>query len=107
VALAYRFDRKEKASCPLASIRLFRWRWLEERHAEARNYWQPVVDPMAQRKAEKTEERSPGENSFQSVTAQWLEHWPGGEKLAPCKIRSGGAWRPHILPCLEHGPCGD
>jgi hypothetical protein len=50
-----------------------------ERHAEARKLLATGVDPMAQRKAEKTAEKIAVENSFQSVTKQWLEHWQEGK----------------------------
>ena len=46
-----------------------------ERHAEARKLLASGVDPMAQRKAEK----SAAENSFQSVSLLWLEHWRHGK----------------------------
>jgi hypothetical protein len=75
---AYRFGGKEKLmslgkypDVPLALAR--------ERHAEARKLLATGVDPMAQRKAEKTAEKIAVENSFQSVTKQWLEHWQEGK----------------------------
>ena len=46
-----------------------------ERHAEARRLLATSVDPMEQRKAKKNAEKAAVENSFQSVTARWLEHW--------------------------------
>ena len=46
-----------------------------ERHAEARKLLASGVDPMVQRKAEK----SAAENSFQSVSLLWLEHWRHGK----------------------------
>jgi hypothetical protein len=46
-----------------------------ERHGAARKLLATGVDPMAQRKAEKTAERVAVENSFQNIAAQWLEHW--------------------------------
>jgi hypothetical protein len=46
-----------------------------ERHAEARKLLATVADPMAQRKADKIAEKAAVENSLQSITAQWLEHW--------------------------------
>jgi len=41
-----------------------------ERHAEARKLLATGVDPMAQRKAEKTAEEAAVENSFTSVALQ-------------------------------------
>jgi len=46
-----------------------------DRHAEARKLLASGVDPMAQRKAEK----AAAENSFQSVSLRWLEHWRHGK----------------------------
>ena len=46
-----------------------------DRHSDDCRLLVTGVDPMAQRKAEKTSERVGSENSFASVTAQWLEHW--------------------------------
>jgi integrase len=75
---AYRFDRKEKlmslGKYPAVSLALAR-----ERHGEARKLLATGIDPMAQRKAEKTEEKIASENSFQSVAALWLEHWQDGK----------------------------
>jgi integrase len=52
-----------------------------ERHAEARRLFASGVDPMAQRKAEKTAKRGATENSFASVTSRWLEHWREGKSF--------------------------
>ncbi len=65
---AYRFDRKEKlmslGKYPDVSLAQAR-----ARHAEARKLLATGVDPMAQRKAEKTAKKAAVENSFQSVAA--------------------------------------
>jgi integrase len=75
---SYRFDGKEKlmslGKYPDVSLAQAR-----ERHSEARKLFATGVDPMAQRKAEKTAEKAAIENSFQSVAAQWLEHWQEGK----------------------------
>ena len=75
---AYRFDRKEKlmslGKYPAVSLALAR-----DRHGEARKLLASGVDPMAQRKADRTEEKIASENSFQSVAALWLEHWQDGK----------------------------
>jgi integrase len=70
----YRFDSKEKLmslgpypDVPLAEAR--------ERHAEARKLLASGVDPMAERKAERTAKREAEANSFENVAALWLEHW--------------------------------
>jgi integrase len=50
-----------------------------ERHAEARKLLASGVDPMAQRKADKTADRVASENSFASVSQRWLKHWQDGK----------------------------
>jgi len=102
---AYRFDRKEKlmsfGKYPAVSLALAR-----ERHAEARKLLATGVDPMAQRKAEKTEEKIASENSFQSVTAQWLEHWQEGKSSRHVDtVRRRMA--ADILPCLGARPIAE
>lgn len=49
------------------------------RHMDARQLLESGVDPMAQRKAEKTAEQIANENSFASVAAKWSEHWQEGK----------------------------
>jgi len=46
-----------------------------ERHRAARQLLASGVDPMAERKAEKTAEKASTEGSFQTVAGLWLEHW--------------------------------
>jgi integrase len=102
---AYRFDRKEKLmsfgkypDVPLALAR--------ERHSEARKLLATGVDPMAQRKAEKTAERIAIENSFQSITTQWLEHWQEGKSprhVDTVRRRMAA----DILPCLGARPIAE
>jgi integrase len=50
-----------------------------DRHGDARKRLAKGVDPMAQRKAEKTAEKIAVETSFQSVAAKWLEYWRHGK----------------------------
>lgn len=75
---SYRYEGKEKlmslGKYPDVSLAQAR-----ERHSEARKLLAEGVDPMAQRKAAKTAEKAAVENSFQSMTAQWLEHWQDGK----------------------------
>jgi hypothetical protein len=95
---SYRFEGKEKPmslgkypDVPLALAR--------ERHAEARKLLATGVDPMAQRKAEKAAEKIAVENSFQSATTRWLEHWQVGKSprhVDSVRRRMGA----EILPCL-------
>ncbi len=50
-----------------------------DRHGDARKRLAKGVDPMAERKAEKTAEKIAVENSFQSIAGKWLEHWRYGK----------------------------
>jgi integrase len=74
----YRFERKEKlmsyGKYPDVSLAQAR-----ERHKEARKVLAAGIDPMAQRKAEKTAGRIASENSFANVAALWLKHWQCGK----------------------------
>jgi integrase len=61
---------------------------------------------MAQRKAEKTAEKIAVENSFQSVTTQWLEHWQDGK--SPRHVDSvRRRMESDILPCLGARPIAE
>jgi hypothetical protein len=75
---AYRLEGKEKlmtfGKYPDVPLSLAR-----SRHAETRQVLATGVDPLAQRKAEKTAARVANENSFASVAAQWLEDWRDGK----------------------------
>jgi hypothetical protein len=102
---AYRFDRKEKlmslGKYPDVSLAQAR-----ERHSEARKLLATGVDPMAQRKAEKTAQKAAVENSFQSVAARWLEHWREGKSprhVDYVKRRMDA----DILPCLGTRPIAE
>ena len=50
-----------------------------KRHSAARTLLADGIDPMAQRKAEKTAQRLSSANSFASIAALWIEHWKGGK----------------------------
>ena len=70
-----------------------------ERHAEARKLLATGIDPMAERRAEK----AMADNSFQSVSNLWLEHWREGKSprhVAYVKRRMEA----DILPCLGPRP---
>jgi integrase len=49
-----------------------------ERHASARRLLASGIDPMAQRKAEKTANGDTNDLSFRDVAAKWHEHWKDG-----------------------------
>ena len=74
----YRYDGTEKlmvlGSYPDVPLVLAR-----ERHAKARSLLATGVDPMEQRKAEKTALKATAENSFQSIAGLWWEHWRVGK----------------------------
>jgi hypothetical protein len=76
----YRFESKEKlmsfGKYPDVSLAQAR-----EHHKEARKLLASRIDPMAQRKADKTVERTASENSFANVAARWLKHWSVGKAL--------------------------
>jgi integrase len=76
----YRHEGKQKLmtfgkypDVPLAQAR--------ERHSEARKLLAAGVDPMAQRKADKTAQQVSSESSFANVAARWLEHWQDDKSL--------------------------
>ncbi len=71
---AYRFEGKQKLMTlgKYPDVSLARAR---ERHAQQRTILAEGIDPMAQKKAEKTAVRLATENSFASVAGRWLEHW--------------------------------
>lgn len=71
---AYRFEGKQKLMTfgKYPDVSLARAR---ERHAQQRSILAEGIDPMAQKKAEKTAVRLATENSFASVATLWLEHW--------------------------------
>jgi integrase len=102
---AYSYERKEKLmtfgkypDILLATAR--------ERHAEARKLLATGIDPMAQRKAEKTAERVASENSFASIAAQWLDHWQHGK--SPRHVDSTRRrLAANILPSLGSRPIAE
>ena len=74
----YRFEGKGKTmtfgrypDVPLARAR--------EMHMEGRKLLASGVDPMANRKAQKTAEKYAVENSFANVANLWLDHWQDGK----------------------------
>ena len=71
---SYRFEGKEKlmslGEYPYISLSDAR-----QKYSDARMLLAKDIDPMAQRKAEKTAKKAGAENSFQSVAKKWVEHW--------------------------------
>ena len=74
-----------------------------DRHAEARMLLATGIDPMAQRKAEKTAHEVLSANSFQSVAALWMEHWKDGKSLRHVDSVQR-LMEADILPCLGARP---
>jgi integrase len=98
----YRYQAKEKlmslGKYPDVSLSLAR-----DRHGEARKMLASGVDPMAQRKADKTAQSSSSANSFRTVAAHWFEHWKDGKSCRHAdSVKSRMA--ADILPCLGARP---
>jgi integrase len=77
-----------------------------ERHQEARKLLASGIDPMAQRKEEKTAEKTSTEGSFQTVAGLWWQHWRQGKspRHADYVKRRLDA---DILPCLGASPVAE
>lgn len=50
-----------------------------ECHTAARKMLAAGLDPMAERKAERTAEKAIVENSFQRIASLWMDHWKDGK----------------------------
>ncbi len=102
---AYRHAGKQKTmtfgkypDVPLAIAR--------DRHREARTTLATGVDPMVLRRTEKRAQQISSANSFESVTARWLEHWADGKSprhvdYVRRRITAD------ILPCLGARPIAE
>jgi integrase len=102
---AYRFGGKRKLMAfgqypdvPLVGAR--------ERHAAARKLLAAHVDPMAERKAEKTATKASTEHSFQTVAGLWLEHWQA-EKSPRHVDATRRRMEANIFPMLGARPIGE
>jgi integrase len=99
---SYRYEGKEKLMAlgkyPDVSLALAR-----DRHIEARKLLAIGVDPMAQRKAKKTAEKTEDENSFGSVAKRWMEHWRDGKSARHADYVRRRI-ETDILPCLGARP---
>jgi integrase len=77
-----------------------------ERHTEARKLLATGIDPMAQRKADKTAQAALSVNSFQSVASLWMEHWQDGKSPRHVDyVRR--RMEADILPCLGARPIAE
>ena len=77
-----------------------------ERHACARRLLAKGVDPMAQRKAERTADKAAVENSFQSVALIWFVHWQDGKSPRHAEYVKRRMER-DIFPCLGTRPIAE
>jgi integrase len=83
----YRFNGAPRlmalGSYPVVSLAAAR-----EKHLAVRRLLDSGVDPMAQRKAEKTAAKIDSENTFESVARRWHAHWKVGkvERYARCVL---------------------
>jgi len=102
---AYEFDCKEKLMSfgryPEISLAQAR-----ERHFGARKLLAARIDPMAQRKSEKTARRASSANSFQSIASEWVEHWQEGKSPRHVEYVKR-RMEADILPCLGARPIAE
>jgi integrase len=101
----YRYEGKEKlmsfGKYPAVPLALAR-----DRHASARRLLATRVDPMAERKATKTAQKTARGNSFKSVATLWIQHWKEGK--SPRHVDSvRRRIEADILPCLGVRPVGE
>jgi len=101
----YRFEGTEKqlalGSYPALSLADAR-----ERHAKARKQLANGIDPMAERKAEKTAVLVATEHTFQKIAEQWLEHWRGN-KSARHSETTRNRLKVNVYPILGERPIAE
>ena len=101
----YRFDGAEKLMAlgrypevALADAR--------ERRDAARKRLANDIDPMAERKAEKTAVLVATEHTFQKIAEQWLEHWRGN-KSARHSATTRNRLKVNVYPVLGERPIAE
>jgi integrase len=101
----YRFEGKEKKMAfgqypevTLAEVR--------ERHAIARRLLASGVDPMEQRRAEKTAAKGGNGLPFRQVAAQWHEHWKTGNSAHHVKA-TWSRLETNVFPALGSRPVSE
>ena len=101
----YRFDGAEKlmALGRYPEISLVEAR---ERHAQVRKQLASGIDPMAERKAEKSAAREATEYTFEKVAELWLEHWRGN-KSAHHAATTASRIRANVNPTLGNRPINE
>ena len=101
----FRFDGKEKlmafGTYPELSLADAR-----ERHATARRQLVNGIDPMGERKAEKTAVIVATEHTFKKIAEQWLEHWRGN-KSARHSETTRNRLKANVYPILGDRPIAE
>jgi integrase len=101
----YRHEKEEKlmsfGKYPDVSLALAR-----EWHGAARKLLATGIDPMAQRKVEKTAQMASSANSFQSIASLWVEHWQDGKSPRHVEYVKR-RMEVDILPCLGARPIAE
>jgi len=101
----FRFDGKEKlmalGTYPELSLADAR-----ERHAMARRQLVNGIDPMGERKAEKTAVIVATEHTFERIAEQWLEHWRGN-KSARHSETTRNRLKANVYPILGDRPIAE
>jgi integrase len=77
-----------------------------ERHAQARRQLAGSVDPMAERKAEKTATLVATEHTFEKVAELWLEHWESN-KSARHSETTRNRLKANVYPILGNRPVAE
>ena len=101
----YRFEGKER-QLALGSYPTLTLADARERHATARKQLANGVDPMAERKAEKTAVLVATEHTFQKIAEQWLEHWRGN-KSARHSETTRNRLKVNVYPLLGGRPIAE
>ena len=77
-----------------------------ERRDAARKQLAKSIDPMAERKAEKTAVMVATEYTFEKIAEQWLEHWRGN-KSARHAATTRNRLRANVYPVLGTRPIAE
>jgi integrase len=77
-----------------------------ERHAMARKQLVNGIDPMGERKAEKTAVVVATEHTFKKIAEQWLEHWRGN-KSARHSETTRNRLKANVYPILGDRPIAE
>jgi integrase len=101
----YRFDGKEKlmalGTYPELSLADAR-----ERHAKSRRQLVNGIDPMGERKAERTAVIVATEHTFNKIAEQWLEHWRGNKSTRHSET-TRNRLKANVYPILGERPIAE